>query len=334
VTEGYQNLIPPYPRFPLATLPTPLERAERLEGALRDEGCVSVPRIFIKRDDLLSLGMGGNKIRNLEFQIGEALALGATDIVTAGRQQSNHCRLTAAACAKAGLRAHLIVNGTPPEPETGNLLLDRLFDGRIYYTLSDDRARRQAWIDAIVGACALFEGRSAYAIPVGGSNTRGALGHVLAAAELLTQCEAIGAHPGAVVLASATGGTQAGMLCGLRKLGSDARVTGFTVSKAASEFVEDVRRLAHEVADEIGLDGFDERDVAVDGAMLGDGYGAPTPDAAEAIRLVARTEGLVADPIYTGKAFAGLLQMVRDGAFAPGEDVVFVHTGGAPAMFA
>ena len=150
MTQAYQNLVPPHPRFVLTTIPSPLERAERLEAALRDEGTARVPAIYFKRDDLLSLGMGGNKTRNLEFQIGQALAEGATDVVTAGRQQSNHCRLTAAACARAGLRAHLIVNGVAPEVETGNLLLTRLFGGRIYFTTSEARSWRASWMDAVM----------------------------------------------------------------------------------------------------------------------------------------------------------------------------------------
>lgn len=334
VTEAYQTIIPPYPRVALATLPTPLERAASLERALRDEGCARVPRIYIKRDDLLSLGMGGNKIRNLEFQIGQALADGATDVVTAGRTQSNHCRLTAAACARTGLRAHLVLNGMPPPVETGNLLLDRLFGAKIYFTLSEDRAARQAWIDSMAGVSGAFEGRRAAVIPVGGSDVRGALGHVLAAGELLAQSAALGFTPAAVVLASATGGTQAGLVCGLRRLGSTAPVTGFTVAFTAAEFTPGLVTLASGVAAEIGLPPPAPGEFIVDESMLGGGYGAPTPEAAAAITTLARTEGLVADPIYTGKGVAGLLAMIRAGAFAEDEPVVFIHTGGGPALFA
>jgi 1-aminocyclopropane-1-carboxylate deaminase/D-cysteine desulfhydrase-like pyridoxal-dependent ACC family enzyme len=313
-------------------MPSPLERAERLEQALTREGCARVPRIFIKRDDLLSLGMGGNKIRNLEFHIGRALADGATDVVTAGRQQSNHCRLTAAACARAGLTAHLVVNGSPPEVEKGNLLLDRIFGAKVYFTASDERAWRAAWVDALVGAFALFQGHTVHVIPLGGSDVLGALGHVAAAGELAAQCEAIGTRPDALVMATATGGTQAGMLCGLRKLGFATRVRGFMVAKSVKELQDDVRQVVDGVAAEIGIASPAE-DLALDESMLGGGYAVPTAAGGAAIEMLARTEGMLADPVYTGKGLAGLLAMVRAGEFGATETVVFVHTGGTPALF-
>ena len=333
MTQDYQNFVPPYPRFELATFPSPLQRAERLEAALRDEGCLAVPRIYLKRDDLLSLALGGNKIRNLEFLIGDALARGATDVLTSGRQQSNHCRLTAAACARAGLRAHLVLTGMPPERATGNLLLDRLLGARIYFTGSEERALRDAWINYLAPTFPSLD-RVCYTIPVGGSDARGAIGHALAARELLRQCEEIEERPTAIVLATATGGTQAGMLAGLRKLGSDVSMIGFTVAKSAEELRAVVLRMANEVAEDIGGDGVQEGDVVVDGSALGGGYGVATPEGQAAIELLARTEGVLADPVYTGKGLSGLLSLVRAGRFAPGESVVFLHTGGAPALFA
>ena len=330
----YQNLVPPHPRFPLTSLPSPLDRAKRLEQALRDEGCASVPHILIKRDNMLSLGLGGNKIRNLEFSIGQALSESATDIVTAGRQQSNHCRLTAAACARAGLRAHLVLNGTPPAHPAGNLLLDHLFDARLYFTASDNRERRTAWIETLVATFSMFAGRKPFVIPVGGSNVRGALGHVLAAGEIAAECDALGVRPDAIVLATATGGTQAGLIAGLRKLGRPTRVFGFAVAKSAAELADDVRRILDGVAIEVGLPSPDSTDVVVSDAMLGGGYGVASTAARDAITMLARTEGLVADPVYTGKGFAGLLAMIRSGAFTADETVIFIHTGGAPALFA
>lgn len=333
VTQAYQNFVPAYPRFHLATLPTPLERAPRLEAALRDEGCASVPRIYLKRDDLLSLGMGGNKIRNLEFSIGLALAEAATDVVTSGRQQSNHCRLTAAACARAGLRAHLVFSGDPPPRASGNLLLDDLLGAKLYYACSDDRARREAWVNMLSGG---FEaiGRRAFVIPVGGSDARGALGHALAALELTEQCAALGERLDAIVLATATGGTQAGMLAGLQKAGVASRVSGFAVAKSAAELSGTVLRIANEVAADIGVEALGADAVDVDGSRLGDGYGAPSVEAEEASRMLARTEGVFADPVYTGKGLAGLLSLIREERFAPDACVVFLHTGGAPAIFA
>ena len=332
MTESYQNFVPPHPRFSLATFPSPLERAARLEAALRAEGCGSVPRIYLKRDDLLSLGMGGNKIRNLEFSIGQALAEGATDVVTAGRPQSNHCRLTAAACARAGLRAHIVLTGAPPPLMTGNLLLGEMLGAKIYWTGSDAREFRDAWVRMIVGGMVSL-GRKCFSIPVGGSNARGALGHALAALELTRQCEEIGDMPAAVVLATATGGTQAGMLAGFRKLGSPIAIHGFAVAKSAEELRETVSRIADEVAREI--DAPSPRDsVDIDDAMLGAGYGIPSAAGDAAVLMLARIEGVFADPVYTGKAFAGLLARIRAERFAATDSVVFLHTGGAPALFA
>jgi 1-aminocyclopropane-1-carboxylate deaminase/D-cysteine desulfhydrase-like pyridoxal-dependent ACC family enzyme len=332
VAESHQSLVPDYPRFPLTAYPSPLQRAERLEQALRDEGAPRVPRIYLKRDDLLGLALGGNKIRNLEFLIGDALARGATDLITAGRQQSNHCRLTAAACAKAGLRSHLVLTGAPPARLTGNLLLTKLLGGRIYYTGNDDRDLRQAWVNYLTPTFAMF-GARAYVIGVGGSSVRGAMGHVLLAQELMRQCDEIGIRPAAIALATATGGTQAGLVAGLRKLGRPVDVIGFAVAKSARELTDDVTALSRDVSGEIGLT-VDAAAINVDGRALGGGYGDPTAEAQAAIELLARTEAVVADPVYTGKGLAGMLALIREGSFAPDDTIVFVHTGGAPALFA
>lgn len=331
--ESYQNFVPPHPRFPLATFPSPLERAWRLEVALREEGCVAVPRIYLKRDDLLSLGMGGNKIRNLEFSIGQALAEGATDVFTAGRPQSNHCRLTAAACARASLRAHIVLTGEPPSRMTGNLLLDEMVGAKLYWTGSDDRALRDTWVRSLAGTFTSL-GRRAYTIPVGGSDARGALGHALAALELARQCEAIGEMPSAVVLATATGGTHAGMLVGFRKLDVPIAILGFAVAKSASELRDTVSRIAAEVAREIDAPPLAIDSVDIDDTMLGEGYGIASAAGDAAALMLARTEGVFADPVYTGKGLAGFLAAVRAGRFADAESVVFLHTGGTPALFA
>jgi 1-aminocyclopropane-1-carboxylate deaminase/D-cysteine desulfhydrase-like pyridoxal-dependent ACC family enzyme len=331
VTEDYQTLLPPHRRFPLATFPSPLERAYRLEDALRNEGAAG-PRIYLKRDDVLTLGMGGNKVRNLEFSIGHALADGATDVVTAGRQQSNHCRLTAAACARAGLAAHLVFTGRPPVSFSGNLLLDELLGARLCFSGSDVRADRERMVAATMASLEAA-GRHPHAIPVGGSDPRGALGHVLAAFELAEQMRTCDEARWSVVLATATGATQAGLLAGLRKLGLAVPVRGFAVAKGADELRADVAGLVAAVALEIGVV-VDPDEILVDGSMLGGGYGARTFEAQAAIEFLARTEGVFADPVYTGKALAGLLALVRNGALAGDEAVVFVHTGGAPALFA
>ena len=333
MAEAYQTIEVRHPRFPLATFPTPLERAQHLEAALAPGTPGGMPRIYLKRDDLLSLGMGGNKVRNLEFAIGQALAESATEVVTSGRQQSNHCRLTAAACARAGLGVHVVLSGREPASFTGNLLLGRLLGSTIHFVGSDDRAVRQQMVSDVAREIAQAHGRP-YVIPVGGSDARGALGHALAAEELLRQCDALGERLGALVLATATGGTQAGMLAGLRRLGSDAPIYGFAVAKSAPELAFDVLRMANEVSRAIGGRPLQAPDVIVDGSCLGEGYGAPTLEGQRAIEVLARSEGVFADPVYTGKALAGLFAFVREGRLRPGDCVVFLHTGGTPALFA
>jgi 1-aminocyclopropane-1-carboxylate deaminase/D-cysteine desulfhydrase-like pyridoxal-dependent ACC family enzyme len=320
-----------YPRFPLTTLPTPLERAHGFERALGEAGAAQVPRIHIKRDDLLSLAMGGNKIRNLEFSIGQALEEGATDVVTAGRSQSNHCRLTAAGCVKAGLRPHLVMMGREPAVTEANLLLDGLFGARVYYTNSDDRADRQRMVDEVAGSIREAGGRS-LVIPVGGADARGAVGHALNALEIAAQCEVLGEQPDAIVLATATGGTQAGLLAGIAAEGRRARVIGYHVSD--TNVRPAVEQLSRDVATMIGAPVSSLGEVTIDGSQRGAGYGVPSSAGVAAIELLARSEGVVLDPVYTGKAFAGLIAAIRAGHFAPSESVVFLHTGGTPTMFA
>jgi 1-aminocyclopropane-1-carboxylate deaminase/D-cysteine desulfhydrase-like pyridoxal-dependent ACC family enzyme len=321
-----------FPRFVLTTLPTPIERALRLEDLLRAEGA-DPPRIYIKRDDMLGLALGGNKIRSLEFSIGAALAAGATDVVTVGRAQSNHCRLTAAACAKAGLRVHLVMSGDRPPRSTGNLLLSELFGASVTFTGSDDRVVRQGAVSSIADEIRRAGGQP-YVIPVGGSDAHGAIGHAAAALEVVSQLRELGETPEAIVLATATGGTQAGMLAGLRRAGSDLEVRAFSVHKRAEESAAEVHALACTVAELIGAPAIDPGSVRVDDSQLGDGYGIPTAASQAAIELLARCEGLLLDPAYTAKAFAGLLADVRAGRWPVSQCVVFIHTGGTPALFA
>jgi 1-aminocyclopropane-1-carboxylate deaminase/D-cysteine desulfhydrase-like pyridoxal-dependent ACC family enzyme len=333
VSEAYQNFLPKQPRVRLAAMPSPLERAARLESALRAAGAASVPRVFLKRDDVLTLGLGGNKIRNLEFSLARAFDDGATDIVTSGRAQSNHCRLTAAACARLGLGAHLVFSGIRPERLTGNLLLDELLGARLYFCGSDSREDRAKWTEVMALGVEML-GHRPCIIPVGGSVACGAIGHALAALELAEQMRAIGERLSAVVLATATGGTQAGMLVGFGKMRLDVPVYGYAVAKSANELRLDVQRLASEVAVEMNAPSVAARDVLIDDGQLGGGYGIRTEAAQAAIELLARNEGVFADPVYTGKALAGLFRLVHDRRFQDGDAVVFIHTGGAPALFA
>lgn len=326
------NFAADLPRVRLAHLPTPLDRALRLEQVLRDEGARSL-RIYIKRDDLLSLAMGGNKIRNLEFSLGKARAEGATDVVTVGRAQSNHCRLTAAACAKVGLRAHLVMSGEQPAAAQGNLLLSELFGATVHFIGKEDRTEREATAARVCEEIVAGVGRPVL-LPVGGSDARGAIGHALLAHEIVVQCEAIDERPDAVVLATATGGTQAGLVAGLRKLELTTNVIGYSVHKPADASATEVLTLAREVAELIGAEAPADEDVHVDDSQLGADYGVPTAAGGAAIELLARTEGLLLDPVYTAKAMAGLLAMIRAGTSGEDAAVVFIHTGGAPVLFA
>lgn len=331
MAESYQSALAGYPRFPLIAGPSPLQRASRLEAALKHEG-IEVPRLYLKRDDLVSLAMGGNKLRNLEFLIGDALAHRATAIVTGGRAQSNHCRLTAAACVKAGLTAHLVLSGEEPRAWTGNLLLDRMFGAEIAFTGTDDRVVRDEMMKTAADRIRA-SGGVPYVIPVGGSDTRGAFGHVLAAAELHAQLELAGERRASLVLATATGGTQAGMLVGLGALAGQVDVTAFAVAKSAEELAPQVQRLAAEAAAALGVGMPAAADIRIDGTALGGGYGVETVEARAAIAFLARTEAVLADPVYTGKALAGLLARIRGRAYRADEAVVFLHTGGTAALF-
>jgi len=320
--------LPALPRFPLAQLPTPLEEAPRLSAAL---GSV---RIVVKRDDLTGLGLGGNKTRKLEYLLGDALAAGATVVLTEGPVQSNHCRQTAAAAARAGLRCILVLSGADEHPPLqGNLLLDHLFGAEVYLVRS--RAERAALLGQLARACA-ERGEHPFVMPTGGSTPVGAAAYVHATLELVNQLLERRLHPSRLYLATSTsGGTHAGLALGARLLGHPFRVVGVAVEPDGGAIHRRVVELANETA---ALLGFPPQltadDVTVDDRWVGPDYGVPDARTIEAIMLAARTEGLVLDPVYTGKAMAALIGHVREGMLQPGETVIFLHTGGAPALFA
>jgi 1-aminocyclopropane-1-carboxylate deaminase/D-cysteine desulfhydrase-like pyridoxal-dependent ACC family enzyme len=226
----------------------------------------------------------------------------------------------------------LVLTGDEPTRYTGNLLLNTLFGSSLYFTGSEDRLVRQAHIAEVTAA---IERRryKPFTIPVGGSDQRGALGHVVLAAEIVEQVKHIGEKPAAILLASATGGTQAGLLTGLRKLGEAVAVIGLVVAKSADDLRADIERYALGACELVDGVELSRRDITVDDRALGGGYGTPTPEAREAIETLARSEGILADPVYTGKGLAGTIALVREGRFASDDAVVFVHTGGVPALF-
>lgn len=335
-TQRIHDALARQPRVTLATLPTPLYDAVRLRDALG--GASRSPRILIKRDDLTALGLGGNKARKLEYLVADAQRHGATTLVTTGAAQSNHARMTAAAACVAGMKCVLVLTTTKAEPPNeGNVLLDRLYGAEIRLVPSLD-PMFAVGDDAPVVARVVEEetaaGRRAYVIPVGGSSGIGVFGYVGGSAELVDQLHDAGVAPTRLYYASGSRGTQAGLTLGAKLCNAAYRVCGIAVSGGEPEKIERARRIANEAATLLQLpERLDEHDLVTDQSQIGEGYGIPTPAALEAITLLARSEAILLDPCYTAKGMAGLIRDIRKGEIAPGETVVFLHTGGMPAVF-
>ena len=324
------------PRLALATLPTPLHDAVRLRDALG--GATRCPRILIKRDDLTALGLGGNKARKLEFLVADARSRGATTLITTGAVQSNHARMTAAAACVAGMRCVLVLTSTEPEPPiAGNLLLDRLYGAEVRLVPSIDPMLAVGKDEAVVAEVVAEEraaGRQPYVIPVGGSSGIGVFGYVSGTAELVGQLRELHLTPSRLYYASGSRGTQAGLTLGAKLCAAPYRVYGVAVSAGEPEKIERAKRISNEAAERLELrERLDLDDLFTDQKFIGAGYGIPTPAAMEAIALLARTEALLLDHCYTSKAMAALVQHVRDGELKPDETVIFLHTGGVPALF-
>jgi D-cysteine desulfhydrase family pyridoxal phosphate-dependent enzyme len=315
---------PDLPRFPLLDGPSPFQPLPRFSAALGTDA-----EVWIKREDLLPLAFGGNKLRNLEFLVGDALAEGVDVLVTSGRRWSNHCRLTAAAGARAGLEVHLVLTGPPLEAPGTNQLVEELLGATVHVTTTAERAEREALVSKVANDLRAA-GRRPYVVGVGGSGLVGGVGQVLAGLELAEQAADRGLSVSAVVLPSATGGTQAGLLVGLEMAGRDARVVGVTVAAPAAELQPAVELLVGDLGSLTGR-AVDRRRIELDDGERGDGYGIPTRAADDATRLLARTEGILVDPIYTAKALAGLIRGVRERSLTG--TVVFWHAGGTPGLF-
>ena len=319
-----------FPRVRLGHLQTPLEPMAALSRALGG------PNLFVKRDDCTGLATGGNKTRKLEFLMGEALEQGAEVVVTQGAVQTNHGRQTAAAAARLGLACEILLERRVREPEPGyevqgNVLLDRLFGATLsFHEPGDMNALALARTEELRAA-----GRKAYFIPGGGSNTVGALGYVDCALELLKQANDSGLRIDYLVHATGSTGTQAGLLAGLEGANTGIPVLGISVRQPKARQEEAVYALAQATADHIGVKGGIARARVVAYAdYVGEGYGVPTPAMVEAVALTARCEGILLDPVYSGKGMAGLIDLVRKGFFRRDDNVVFLHTGGAAALFA
>lgn len=327
------------PRFPLATLPTPLQEASRLRAALG--GPERCPRILIKRDDLTGLALGGNKARKLEFLVADALRHGATALITTGAVQSNHCRMTAAAARLAGLKASLVLVGDDPEPPVqGNLLLNRLLGADVHFVnastaKSIDQGNAVEETIARVADELTAQGERPYIIPVGGSSPIGALGYVAGTLELINQLAAAGEAPTRLYYGSGSRGTQAGLVLGAKLYSAPYEVYGIGVSPGSPEKTAYGAENANKAAAMLGVDiRISDADLIQDEGYVGEGYAIPTEGGLEAIRLLAETEAIFLDTSYTGKAMAGLIDHIRTGKIDPSETVIFLHTGGVPAIFA
>jgi L-cysteate sulfo-lyase len=323
-----------FPRITLGHLPTPLERMDRLREALGAD----CPTLLVKRDDCTGLATGGNKTRKLEFLMGDAVEKGAGAIVTFGAMQSNHARQTAAAAAKLGLPCDLILSemvarDSDAYRNSGNVLYDLLLGARLHL-VKDDKAASTAF--QTIAAAHTQAGRGVYVVPIGGSNEVGALGYVAAFDEIEVQAEAMDVAIDAIVHGSSSGGTQAGLIAGATLADSATRIMGVNVyKKHGADIASTVHAIALETLHLLGVPLLDlsSRVHVVDGYQ-GEAYGLPSDAMREAVMLTAQTEGLLLDPVYTGKAMAGLIGHVRKGKFTRDQTVVFLHTGGTAALSA
>ncbi len=335
------------PRYSLAFLPTPLHPLPRLDAWLAQSNPQSrcagrtqspIPHLWLKRDDQTGLATGGNKTRKLEFLVADALAQGCDTLITTGALQSNHCRQTAAAAAQAGLRCELVLGGQPPSQPQGNYLLDTLFGAMTHFTPRENRLNRLAELQAELAAA----GRRPYMITYGGSDPVGVCGYAAALEELREQTTALGIKPSLIVIPSSSGGTHAGLVAGAWALGWDMPIVGISIDEPMAHLQETVADLASRTAARLGKPGtFKPSAILVNADYLGRGYGVVGDLEREAISLLARTEGILLDPVYTGRAFGALLDLLRNrpeklqaACGAEINTIIFWHTGGSPALFA
>lgn len=328
-TPGVRGTFEDVPRLDLTKLPTACNKMDNVTKL------VGGPDLYIKRDDVMELAHGGNKTRKLEYAIAEALNNGAKAVVTQGGLQSNHVRQTCSGAAKVGLEAHVILSNPVPEMReelmgSGNFLMDQLMGAHIHLAENGRGPVVERVISDLNAA-----GKKPYNIPAGASNGIGSLGYVNAARELITQWDEMGINPSHIFTATGSCGTQAGLLMGLRYFGNTStQVVGISVSAPSARLEERTREVLGMISDvaAIPTDIVGERDVYVNDEYIGTGYGRPTEAGVAAIRLLAENEGVILDPIYTGKGMSGMLDMLEKGTLDQARDVVFLHTGGAPAI--
>ncbi len=313
------------PRTSLGFFPTPIHPLPNLSVRLGG------PTLWVKRDDQTGLATGGNKTRKLEFLVADALQQRADTLITVGAPQSNHARQTAAAAAKAGLKSALVLRGASPADRTGNILLDDLMGAEIFW--AGTRSLDEVAVEVAEELSA--RGQHPYVIPLGGSNPIGAAGYVAAMLEVAEQARASDLHFDAIVFATSSGGTHSGLVLGAKMSGYTDRILGISVDHTSDHLVPLLVDLANATSQHLGTEfRFSADDFEVNDHYLGGGYAVMGEPELEAIRLCAQTEGLLVDPVYTGRAMAGLIDLIRTGELKAGQNVLFWHTGGTPALFA
>lgn len=314
-------------RTPLGALPTPFSSMSRIERSY--DGV----RLWIKRDDLTGLAFGGNKTRKLEYLVADALDRGCDTLITGGAAQSNHCRQTAAAAATQGLGCHLVLGGQAPTERDGNLLLDHLFGATVHWA----GERRKGEDIPAIAETLRQSGAKPYVVPYGGSDVIGGLGYVKAMLELKEQLAEGQTYVSHIVVASSSGGTQAGLLCGARMAGLDCEIIGIGIdanNRACGDYVNDIQALSNAMLRSLGKrESVTAACVQVEDRFLGDGYGVVGALERDAILRLARSEGILLDPVYTARAFAAFMVLLDEGRFSATDSIVFWHTGGQVALF-
>ena len=315
------------PRLELAKLPTPLDRVENLGKSLGNLD------LWFKRDDLTGFGLGGNKVRSLEYLAADAMKVNSNILITGGSSVSNHVRTTMAVAAHLGLKGVAVLSGTRPSKANGNLLLNQLLDAKLVFTGNPDRSYIDNYIEDEAERLR-GKGESPYMIRRGGVSSLGCIGYVSAAVEICSQLQSLNLNPDILLCATGCGVTQAGLLVGFKLMGLNCRLYGITVSRSRDECIAYIKQLINETEDVLGLDSRVKNDeIFVFDEYIGEGYSVPTSEGIDAIRLVAQTEGIFLDPIYTGKAMAGLTDLVKKDLIGSDNTVIFLHTGGSPSIF-
>ena len=327
--EELQRRIDGFPRVKLVNLPTPLEKMPRLTSALNG------PQLWIKREDCTGLAFGGNKERKAEFSLGDALSKKADVVITVGPVQSNHARATAAAARKLGLEVILVLSGEKPSSNDGNLLVNRLLGAEIRFLEGKPTKLDRMRFTEEIAADLRKSGQIPYVIPAGASYPPGAIAYVNAMLELFSQARNSGFRIDHVIHAAGSGGTQAGLVLANKALGSGVNILGVCAEPHIKDkLVEETVEIAHGAAKLLRLKmTVKPDDVVLNEDYAGEAYEAPTPEALNAIKLVAQTEGILLDPIYTGRAMAGLIDLIKQDHYEKDDNIVFIHTGGTPTLF-